>query len=417
MRASVPHEALCVVSLYVRTHELGRGGRSVLFRQRKEGRVVEEQVLAHSSVNGASAQVEVIRTFDRFKAIGPEWDRLVDGCGIDCMFLSHTWFSTWWEAFGENNDLHIITVRNRGELVAVAPMMRTRASVYGIKTEALHAIYNPHTPRFDFIVAANQGPQVYERIWQMIAANNCEMVTLAQVQEGSETIQTIEKLAKTAGWLSGQWVAPVSPFVALGCEYETYFNGLRPGVRFNLTKRYARLRRLGHVDVEVVTEPHAVEEAMRDGLRIEAAAWKGEQGTAMLSNPAVAEFYLRLAKREAAVNQLRLTFLRVEGKRIAFNYLLQNRNKLYAVKIGYDPEYHSYSPGNMLLNLILKDACANGIQEYDLLGGDDDWKFEWTEKTREHRWLFLFRSRLRPRLLHHLKFGVVPAVKHVTGRM
>jgi CelD/BcsL family acetyltransferase involved in cellulose biosynthesis len=90
---------------------------------------------------------------------------------------------------------------------------------------------------------------------------------------------------------------------------------------------------------------------------------------------------------------------------------------LYAVKIGYDPEYHSYSPGNMLLNLILKDACANGIQEYDLLGGDDGWKFEWTEKTREHRWLFLFRNQLRPRLLHHLKFGVVPAVKQVTGRI
>jgi CelD/BcsL family acetyltransferase involved in cellulose biosynthesis len=379
--------------------------------------VVEEQVLAHSpKVSGAGAEVEVIRSPDRFNAIGPEWDRLVDSCGIDRMFVSHTWFRTWWECFGADNDLHIVTVRSRGELVAVAPMMRTRASIYGFKAETLHAIYNPHTPRFDFVVAANQDPQVYEHIWHAIVATPCEAIILAQVQEGSGTIQAIDKLAKSDGWLTGQWVAPVSPFVSLGCDFETYYNNLRSGVRFNLKKRYERLRKLGPVDVEVVTEADAVDQAMRDGFRIEAAAWKGQQGTAMLSNAAVAEFYLSLAKREAALKRLRLTFLRVGGKRIAFNYLLQNRNKLYAVKIGYDPEYHAYSPGNMLLNLILKDAFGNGIQEYDLLGGDDAWKFEWTEKTREHRWLFLFRSRLRPRLLHHLKFGVVPAVKHVTGR-
>ena len=103
---------------------------------------------------------------------------------------------------------------------------------------------------------------------------------------------------------------------------------------------------------------------MADGLRIEAAAWKGEEGTAILSDPTVADFYIQLAKREADLGQLRLTFLRVGGKRIAFNYILQNGQKLYAVKIGYDPEYHAYSPGNMLLNLILKDACQHSIEEY-----------------------------------------------------
>src|SRR5262249_52955986 len=154
-----------------------------------------------------------------------------------------------------------------------------------------------------------------------------------------------------------------------------FFRGLRSGCRFNLTKRYARLCRIGPVDVEVVTDRAAVEDAMRDGLRIEAAAWKGEKGTAIISDAAATDFYIRLAQRQADLGQLRLTFLRLSGKRIAFNYLLQSRQKLYAVKIGYDPEYHTYSPGNMLLNLILKDACDRGIEEYDLLGGDDEWKF------------------------------------------
>src|SRR5204863_8646487 len=165
------------------------------------------------------------------------------------------------------------------------------------------------------------------------------------------------------------------------------------------------------IDVEVITEEEHVREDMQDGLRIEAAAWKGERGTAIASDPAVTEFYIRLAERQADAKQLRLSFLRMGGKRISFSYILCSDNKLYGVKIGYDPEFHTYSPGNMLLNLILQDACANGLAEYDFLGVDDEWKMDWTDSTRGHRWLFLFRNNLSMRVLRYLKFTFMPKVK------
>jgi len=377
--------------------------------------VVEEQVLSCTqALTTAGLEIEVIRDIERFNSIASEWDRLVDEWALDRLFLSHTWFRTWWESFGKGNELHVVTVRARGRLAAAAPMMRTHVRICGVKADALHAIYNPHTPRYDFIVAKNQDRQLYAAIWnELIAESSCDLILLAQIPLPSRTIQSIETMAAGHGWLTGQWIAPLAPFIQLAGDYDTFFAGLGAGCRFNLTKRYERLRRIGPVDVEVVTRRHQVDEAMLDGLRIEAAAWKGENGTAMISDPAVTEFYIRLAKRQADLGQLRLTFLRVAEKRIAFSYVLQNRRRLCAVKIGYDPEYHAYSPGNMLLNLIVKDACASGIEEYDLLGGDDDWKFEWTKETRQHRWLFLFRNRLRPRILRYLKFGLAPALKGV----
>ena len=377
--------------------------------------MVEEQMLPHTQAlrRGAdsSLQIEVVRDIERFNCIASEWDGLVRLCAADAVFLSHTWFRTWWELFGRGNELHVVTVRSRGELVAAAPMMRTQARIYGFEAAALHAIYNAHTPRYDFIVG-NQDPRLYEAIWNnLIAEDCCDLIVLAQIPEQSRTIPSIDKLGNCNGWLRGQWIPPVSPFIRLGCDYETFFATLDDGCRLNLTKRYTRLTRLGPVDVEVVTDRQHVDAAMRDGLRIEAAAWKGENGTAMISDPRVAEFYTRLARREADRGQLRLTFLRLAGERIAFTYLLQDNDKFYAVKIGYDPRYHAYSPGNMLLNLILKDACRRGVAEYDLLGGDDEWKFDWTKETRTHRWLFLFRDRLWPRMLHQLKFRLVPTLK------
>ncbi|HEY2381695.1 MAG TPA: GNAT family N-acetyltransferase [Terriglobia bacterium] len=376
--------------------------------------MVEEQVLAHTQQDIASAglSVEVVRGLDRFNALAPEWDRLVERCGADRVFLSHNWFRTWWESFGQGNELHVMMVRARGELAAVAPLMKTRATIYGLKLNAIQAIYNPHTPRYDFIAAGDPDPRLYRAIWNELAASGePDAVILTHIPKNSPTICRMEALGREAGWLTGQWAAPPSPFIPLAEGYGAFFEQLKNGAQYNLSKRYARLRRKGPVEVEIIRSPAEVDQALADGFRIEAAAWKGVEGTAITSDPTVAEFYTRLARREAKLGRLRLAFLRFCGKRIAFNYLLRSGTKLYGVKIGYDPEYHMYSPGNMLLNLLLQQACAEGVEQYDFLGGDDEWKFEWTNEKLDHRWLFLFRNRPSMRLLHYLKFSLVPAVK------
>jgi CelD/BcsL family acetyltransferase involved in cellulose biosynthesis len=220
---------------------------------------------------------------------------------------------------------------------------------------------------------------------------------------------SIERLARHDKWAVGSWNARRSPYIRLGCGVEG-LDGINGSHRY-LRKRFERLSRFGPVDVELITDKSEVHGAMKDGLRIEAAAWKGDQGTAILSDPDVTTFYTRLAEREAELGNLRLSFLRVGGKRISFSYILRSQYTLYGVKIGYDPEYQAYSPGHLHLNLILRDAFAEGYKEYDFLGADDAWKFDWTNESRAHRWLFLFANRLPHRLLHRLKFGVFPKVK------
>ena len=374
--------------------------------------MVEEQVLTHTQeLTHTDFKVDVVRDLGGLIDLAPEWDSLVDRCGVDRVFLTHTWFRTWWEAFGADKELYVVTVRSCGELVAVAPMMRTRASIYGVKLEAIHAIYNPHTPRYDFVVDASRHPKLYRLIWNyLVERGGCDAIVLTQIPDSSRTLGVMEDLARERGWLTGRWEAPASPFIPLNEGYEVFLANVKNSVRYNLRKRYERLLRKGPVDVEVISDPADVAAAMADGLRIEAAAWKGAEGTAIVSDRTVAEFYIQLAKREAELGQLRLSFLRFRGKRIAFSYLLRKGSKLYGLKIGYDPEYHACSPGNMLLNLNLERACAEGIQEYDFLGTDDAWKFEWTKEKREHRWLFCFRNRLSMRLLHRLKFSIVPVV-------
>jgi CelD/BcsL family acetyltransferase involved in cellulose biosynthesis len=100
---------------------------------------------------------------------------------------------------------------------------------------------------------------------------------------------------------------------------------------------------------------------------------------------------------------LRLYFLTVNRRRIAFHYSLCYRNKLYLLKQGYDPNYAPYSPSNLLCEKVLRDAFERGVTEYDFLGAEADWKLEWTRETRPHHWLFVFPNRPRTRFLYWTK--------------
>jgi CelD/BcsL family acetyltransferase involved in cellulose biosynthesis len=196
--------------------------------------------------------------------------------------------------------------------------------------------------------------------------------------------------------------------VSLAGSWDGYVRRLRKHHRSNINNRLNRLRKLGPTNLEVVSSKARIPKALEEGYRIEAAAWKGEAGTAIASQPAVRRFYTAFAERAAERGWLRLFFLNVNGERVAFDYCVCYQNKLYSLKIGYDPRFASYSPCNLLKYLVMRHAFELGLTESHFLGGEDKWKLEWARQTRAHRWVFIFSPDMRGSLLHWAKFRVVP---------
>ncbi len=154
-----------------------------------------------------------------------------------------------------------------------------------------------------------------------------------------------------------------------------------------------------------------LEGALEDGLRLEGSAWKEEAGTAIGSRPELCRFYRLLAERMSERGWLRLYFLTVNGRRVAFGYFLWCQEKIYLLKQGYDPNFSSYSPFNLLCYLILPEAFAGGVGEFDFLGESEKWKLDWTRDVRPHYWLYVFSDTPGLRLLRWIKFGLVPRLQ------
>ena len=71
---------------------------------------------------------------------------------------------------------------------------------------------------------------------------------------------------------------------------------------------------------------------------------KGRKGTAIRSRPDSRRFYEQIARWAAQRDLLRLFFLRVDGRAVAFAFVLQDRQRLYDLKNGFDEAVAEASP-------------------------------------------------------------------------
>ena len=357
-------------------------------------------------------RVETIADVEGLLRLEGEWDRAVQQAGIEHPFLSHAWVRTWWECFGSGRTLHVLVVRIDGEVAAIAPLLREEARLYGVRVRQIGSLHNDHTPRCDFIVA-RRADEACRAIWEHLRSTRdlWDVLSFRQVPGSPGAPRALWRMAEADGFRTGVWRGESSPYVALGRPFDAYLAGLSHNHRGQMRKRLRRLARLGPVDLETLSAPAEAAAALPDGLRLESAGWKSGAGTAILCRSDLRRFYTLLAREAALAGQLRLLFLRVGGRRVAFAYGLAFRDRLYVLKAGFDPEHAAYSPYQALCYLVLEQACAQGLQEYDFLGASDDWKLHWTRTTRDHDWLYVFGDSLRARLLHAAKFIMAPRLR------
>ena len=125
----------------------------------------------------------------------------------------------------------------------------------------------------------------------------------------------------------------------------------------------------GPLEFSIVTGGPGLGALVEEMLAIEAAGWKGREGTAILSNPADAAFYRALALEAAEAGALRIALLREDGRLIAYEYCIVAGDIVLAMKVGYDESRRRIQPGHMVALMNIRDACADpALAWYDMLG-------------------------------------------------
>lgn len=306
----------------------------------------------------------------RIAAAAPSWEHLADTARAT-PFDRPGWVYAWWDAFGGNGELQIATV-GQGDEGALLPIVRQRGHH--------RSLTNWHSVTSGAIAT---GSAAAARLVSALLADKPVTLTLAFVDADSALAGVFAPAAGEHGYRVHARPLEQPPYVRIDSDWESYEQGLTANLRGDVRRRRRRLEEAGSLTLDIVDGSDRLDDLLQEGLRVEGSGWKDDARTAIASRPETLRFYTDIARWAAGRGWLRLAFLRLDGRAIAFHLDLVADDVLYQLKGGYDPASERFSPGKVLHHMMLEHAFRSGMRRYEFLGAADPHKRRWANGARE----------------------------------
>ena len=341
-----------------------------------------------------------VATERSIEALASEWDDLADRVRAS-PWARPGWLSAWYRAFGEGEP-EIVVVRDGDRLVGVCPLVRRGA--------ALRSPTNWHTPEFGLL---SEDDAAARQLAHSIFARAGGTVSLSFVPRGTRDERELRSAAAQARFHVVERSAISSPYAELAADWPAYERGLSKNLRGDVRRRRRRLEEAGTVDVAVERGEERLDQLLDEGFAVEGSGWKTDRGTAIQSSEETRRFYRDVARWAAGRGALRLCFLRLDGRAIAFFLNLEEDGVVYHLKGGYEPASERFSPGKLLHYALVERAFTSGCTRYEFLGADEPYKLQFATGARELLRLEAFPPTARGVAQRVLAERVRPAAKRV----
>jgi CelD/BcsL family acetyltransferase involved in cellulose biosynthesis len=318
-------------------------------------------------------ELRLIETADELDELAPAWEALAGAAGSPMQ--RHAWASAFAEAYGADYELKALVSSRDGEVEGIAPLAVRRTGIDRLELMGGEELSEPG----DFVY---RDAEALDRLAAGVADLAMPLL-LGRVVAESPTAEALRGAFRRRTIFYSRAAAPY-PWIPLDDgwrEPEQKFNSDR---RSDLRRARRRAEKEGQVTSAVVSPGGDELPPLLDELfRVEAAGWKGREGTALAADDRLRTFFAAFARKAADAGILRLAFLRVGEHTAAVQLAVECGGSFWLLKVGYDEQFKRSSPGTLLMLETVRHAAERGLSSYELLGTVESWTRVWTEQERE----------------------------------
>jgi CelD/BcsL family acetyltransferase involved in cellulose biosynthesis len=297
-----------------------------------------------------------VEVLDSLEPLRDGWTELAERSRS--VFKTWEWASTWWHCLGSGRRLEVAAIRRGDELVGVAPMYRWRSW----PVEILRFL--GHGPGDELGPVCDPGDQA------VVASG------LRHVLAGLDwDVLVGEQLPRELGWgalLGGRRLAAESsPVLRFGPDgWGGFLRARSANFREQVGRRTRKLAREQRVGYRLADGSRDLQGELDILFGLHAARWSGQSSSFL----ARAAFHRAFAAVAMERGWLRLWFLEVGGETVAALYGLRFAGTECYYQAGRDPRWSEYRVGFVLLAHAIRQAAADGVCEYRLLRGGEEYK-------------------------------------------
>lgn len=361
-------------------------------------------------------KIKIIKSPEELGSLGQEWNALLKDSSNDVIYLTHEWIMAWWSSFGKGNSINVIAVYNeKGQLVGIAPMMRTNNRYRGVNITKICLMANGHSPSSDFIVSKEKGTEIIKAILDYLKGNSdTDIIELTKLDTNSRTYSIAFDYLTMNGNRIGIKESIESPFILINSDWETFFSGRSQRFRKAIRNKINRANKSVGISIEKIQINDSNNPAMQDMFTVSEKSWKRQDGTDITSNPQSKNFHQEICDRFGPQGIISLWLLRKETIPIAFEFHLTYDNVVYPIRADYDESYKELSPGSILEYNIIKTLFDEAkIREYNTCGHSYNYLMNWSEDTRKHANIEIFCKNYKSSFLYSLEYQLIPLLRKI----
>jgi len=312
-----------------------------------------------------------------FSEINPAtWNTLVEHSIADTPFSRYEYLSEWWKTLGggewKTAELVLVSASENDQLVGIAPLF---IAEYDHQQALLLLGSIEISDYLDLIVREADLSRFLAGLIDFLAsslAGNWSAIDWYNLPDNSPTLAALKADSEKRGWNYHEEIYRPTPRIALNGSFEEYLSKIDKKQRHEIKRK---MRRAAESDLNVrfvlIDRSADIEKEMNIFFDL------------MTQDPSKANF-LHPAMREqmsvtirAAFEQgyLWLSFLEVDGVKVASSLNFDYKNKLYGYNSGVSRAHMELSPGWVLLGHVIQWCCENRRHEFDFMRGDEDYKY------------------------------------------
>ncbi len=323
-------------------------------------------------------ETSILRTVDLFDTLASEWNAVLHASAADTPFLTHEWQRSWWACLCEG-ELFVITVRDGGALVGLAPLfILPQPGEDGLVRRLLRLIGSVDASDYlDLIAKCGREREVFDAMLDALAqSDEWDVLDLYNVRAASPTRSILPDLAAARGWTFTDEQQVVCPIITLPTTFDDYVQSLDKKERHELRRKLRRGDGTeGLTWYAITSDDHAHDldasaEAFID-LMMKSRSDKSDFMTDQMRR-----FFHQMIHAAHDGGFLHLSFLEVNGVKAATYLSFDYGQRRLVFNSGLETTgFQSLSAGIILVARIIEDAIGRGYTEFDLLRGDEEYKY------------------------------------------
>jgi len=331
--------------------------------------------------------IKVVTNMADFAGLREEWNDLLSRSATKHIFLTHEWQYTWWKHFGTGDEnLLILLVRDGDDLVGIAPLRRDRLRLKGLPVfRTISFLLGYEADYRDFLL--QQGTE-WDVLGNLISylkgqVGSWHILSLIGLHGASRSNEIIPVLSRQQGLFYHGEVGVPCPFIPLPKSYDSFLARMSGSTRREYQRKLRKMEReKGEVHVEIHRGNQATSADIDEFLRLHHSSWQSRGGSQAIVSERMEAFHHDLIENMEGVEWPLISRIVIGGNPCSIIYGYVIDDVFYDYLPGFEPSLSRYSLGAQAIMQTVEFGIAEGWREFDLMRGEERYKFHFTDRVR-----------------------------------